>query len=312
MNLNTLALSVAIVLSLASGIISVLGLAAIFSGSYVGVIIVASILELAKVVTAAWLNRHWDQISKKLRYYLVAAVVVLMAITSLGIYGFFSRAHIEQQVTMATGDTSKIPILESNILGEKDKARGIDEQIKQINDALNAMTSKGKSGDAKKAIDEATKQRKTIEELRTQKNDYLLKASEYEQQKLLLTNEKKKHEIEVGPLKYLANLYYGSANTDQMEHAVRMLILVLVFVFDPLAIALVIAAGHSFEKPKPKILDPPKPAVPDRSVDNSPSNPIRLGRKAFSTKPTKRQKREKFVAKQNRDKVLNLNRLKLG
>lgn len=311
MFLNTLAMIVAIVLSIASGIISVLGLAAIFSGSYVGVIIVASILEIAKVVTAAWLNRHWDQVSRKLRIYLTIAVVFLMGITSLGIYGFFSRAHIEQQVSMATGDTSKIPIIDSQIQGERDKIIGIDEQIKQVNDALIAMTLKGKSGDAKKAIDEATKQRKPLDELREQKNKILTEIGKLETSKLLLTNEKKKQEVEVGPLKYLANWFYGNASQEQIEHSVRVLILALVFVFDPLAVALVIAAGHKFEKPKVPSFSRP-PIIQDKVDPNVPTQPIRVGRKSFSVKPTKRQKREKFQAKQNRDKVLNLNRLKLG
>lgn len=310
MFLNALAMIVAIVLSIAAGIISVLGLAAIFSGAYTGVIIVASILEVAKVVTAAWLHRQWDIVSRQLRIYLTIAVVCLMGITSLGIYGFFSRAHIEQQISMTTDDTSRIPLLVSEISSEREKIKGIDDQIKQINDALTAMTTKGsKSSDAKKAIDEASKQRKTLDALRKDKNDLLLKIGNLERDKLLLENTKKKHEVEVGPLKYLANLYYGTANEEQLEHAVRILILALIFVFDPLAIALVIAVGNR-EKPKPQVPVLPKSLLMPES--QQPSQPIRVGRKGFSSKPTKKQKREKFQAKQNRDKVLNLNRLKLG
>lgn len=313
MSLNALAMFVAIVLSVAAGIISVLGLAAIFSGSYWGVIIVASILEISKVVTAAWLKRHWSDISGGLKTYLTIAVIFLMMITSLGIYGFFSRAHIEQQVTLETGEVSKIPILDSQIASEREKMRGIDEQIKQINDALNAMTTKGKAGDAKKAIDEASRQRKTLDSLRNDKNVILTKIGEIEQAKLALENTKKKNEAETGPLKYLAAWYYGaSASGEQLEHSVRILILTLVFVFDPLAVALVIASGTKFvpqEKPKlPSFSNPV--AVKESPKGKDPDQPIRVGRKAF--KPTKKQKRENYQAQMNRDKVLNLNRLKLG
>jgi hypothetical protein len=235
-----------------------------------------------------------------------------MGITSLGIYGFFSRAHIEQQVSMATGDTSKIPILDSQISGERDKIVGIDQQIKQVNDALTAMTVKGKSNDAKRAIDEAARQRKPLEELRQQKNVILSKIGELETSKLLLMNEKKKQEVEIGPLRYIANWYYGDASEEQLEHSVRVLILALVFVFDPLAIALVIAAGHKFDKPKLPSFSRPPISTQKGEDPNLPSQPIRVGRKSFNIKPSKKQKREKFQAKHNRDKVLNLNRLKLG
>lgn len=308
MFLNALAMIVAIVLSIAAGIISVLGLAAIFSGAYLGVITVAGILEVSKVVVAAWLHRHWNEVSRKLRTYLVVAVVALMGITSLGIYGFFSKAHIEQQISMATGNSSRIPILVSEIAVEKEKAKSLDDQIKQINDALTAMTTKGtKSSDAKRAIDETNKQRKTLDGLRQQKNTILTRIGELEKDKLLLENEKKKQEVEVGPLKYIANMYYGVATEEQLEHSVRILILALVFVFDPLAIAMVIASGHKFQKTEAPTL--PKTFMSKQPL---PTEPVRVGRKSFTARPTKKQKREKFQAKQNRDKVLNLNRLKLG
>ena len=136
LSLNTLARTVAIVLSIAAGTISVVGLANIFSGAYWAVVIVASILEVAKVVTAAWLDHHWKLIRFQLKLYLCIAILVLMGITSLGIYGFFARSHIEQQAQMQTGEVSKIPLVQMKIDQEKQKLTDFDKQIEQLDKSL--------------------------------------------------------------------------------------------------------------------------------------------------------------------------------
>lgn len=245
MGLNYFAKAIAIVLSLAAGTISVFGLAAIFSGAYWEVVIVMSILELAKVVTATWLHKYWTDISYKFKIYLCVAVVVLMAITSMGIYGFFARAHIEQQLKIQTGQQSVIPLLESQINTEKQKIADLDTQLGQIDSSLKAMTDKGKATkDAQRALAETDKQRKTRQSLVDQKDTISKKIISLELEKSNIENQVKKQEAEVGPLKYLANVFYDSANTEQLERAVRWLIIVIVIVFDPLAVALLIASSY--------------------------------------------------------------------
>jgi hypothetical protein len=246
MVLNHIARIVAIIISIAAGTISVIGLASMFSGAFIAVIIVASLLEVAKVVTAAWLEQHWKTLGYKLKSYLVSAVVVLMLITSLGIYGFFARAHIEQQIQMTTGETSRLPLIESKIKVERQKLADLDKQIAQIDTAVSTMTEKSKATkDARSALAAAQQQRKTRDGLVASKDSIFAAITELETEKSRLENVVKKNEVEVGPLKYLAKLYYGEANASNLEHAVQMLILTLVFVFDPLAIALLLASNHT-------------------------------------------------------------------
>ena len=246
MVLNHVARIVAIIISIAAGTISVIGLASMFSGAFIAVIIVASLLEVAKVVTAAWLEQHWKTFGVKLKCYLVSAVVVLMLITSLGIYGFFARAHIEQQIQMTTGETSRLPLIESKIKVERQKLGDLDKQIALIDTAVSAMTEKSRATkDAKSALAAAQQQRKTRDGLVASKDSIFAAITELETEKSRLENVVKKNEVEVGPLKYLAKLYYGEANASNLEHAVQMLILTLVFVFDPLAIALLLASNHT-------------------------------------------------------------------
>jgi len=244
LSLNTLARTVAIVLSIAAGTISVVGLANIFSGAYWAVVIVASILEVAKVVTAAWLDHHWKLIRFQLKLYLCIAILVLMGITSLGIYGFFARSHIEQQAQMQTGEVSKIPLVQMKIDQEKQKLTDFDKQIEQLDKSLQAITDKGKSSkDAKSAVQETDKQRKNRTELVNQKSAVFDSISKLELEKAQLQNTVKKQEVEVGPLKYLASLFNDNVTEQHLEQAVRILILCLIFVFDPLAIALIVASN---------------------------------------------------------------------
>jgi hypothetical protein len=244
LSLNTLARTVAIVLSIAAGTISVIGLANIFSGAYWAVVIVASILEVAKVVTAAWLDHHWKLIRFQLKLYLCIAILVLMGITSLGIYGFFARSHIEQQAQMQTGEVSKIPLVQMKIDQEKQKLTDFDKQIEQLDKSLQAITDKGKSSkDAKSAVQETDKQRKNRTELVNQKSAVFDSISKLELEKAQLQNTVKKQEVEVGPLKYLASLFNDNVTEQHLEQAVRILILCLIFVFDPLAIALIVASN---------------------------------------------------------------------
>jgi len=252
--LNGIARFVAISLSIAAGSISVLGLAAIFSGAYWYVIVVASLLEIAKVVTAAWLERNWITVSGKLKTYLVIATTVLMLITSLGIYGFFSRAHLEQQVQLSTGETSQIPLIQSKIDSQKSVAADLDKQISLIDNALSAMTEKGRASDARQALIEAAKQRKERDVLVAKKEEVVNKLIPLQAEKARLENVVKRNEVEVGPLKYIA-AFFGDENSEAtLEKAVRYLILVIVAVFDPLAIALLLASNHKQKRPTVKVL----------------------------------------------------------
>lgn len=249
-----MARAVAILLSIAAGIISIIGLASIFSGAYYEVVAITSLLEAAKVITAVWLRLFWNEMPKHIKKYLVIAVVVLMGITSLGIYGFFARAHIKQQVAIENNETSKIAAIEARIKIQKDKIADFDKQTEQLDTALNTMATKGRARDAKSAITEANKQRETRNQFLKSKADELEVLGKLEEEKAVIDAKIKEFEVEVGPLKYLAALFYENPSKEQLEHAVRILIMTLIFVFDPLAIALLVASNYLI-KPKEVLVE---------------------------------------------------------
>ena len=295
--MNIVVRCIAIVLSAAAGLISVFGLASVFSGSYWEVVAVAAILEMAKLATAAWLHKNWNDTSIKLKTYLSIAVVVLMAITALGVYGFFARAHIEQQATLASGEASQIPLIQSRIAMEKSKLADVETSLSNIDTALTALSATGNAKDAQRALDAADKQRKEKKSLALQKATIQENIVALEVEKTKLDNMVKKQEVEVGPLKYLANLYYGNANTEQLEVAVRFLILTIVLVFDPLAVALLLASNQT-KKPERKIqIKKAKKNI--RRKKRKPSQVIRDNRVVLELPPVPEKMRRRFISGKN-------------
>lgn len=282
--MNGLVKFIAIVLAVAASAISVVGLGAIFSGSYWEVVVVASILEASKVSTAAWLHINWGRISLALKSYLSVAVVALMAITSLGIYGFFARAHIEQQVQIATGEASRIPLIDTRIAAEKKKILDLETQIRNLDSSLNAMVEKSKrSRDAEKALRLAKNSNRT--DLVAQRDSAQDRILTLETEKSKLQNVVAKHEVEVGPIKYLTNMFLGGVATkEQLEKSVQFLILAIVLVFDPLAIAMLIASAGL--KPVVEQVQMPVPApAPVQTV--SPPKKRKASRKKSTPKKKK-------------------------
>ena len=238
--INYLALGVALALSGVSGYYSIIGLTTIFASAFWPVVVMGSVLEVGKLVTASWLYRNWKQTPFLIKTYLSTAVFILMFITSMGIFGFLSKAHIDQTINLNTGVADQIQILKSKISFEKQSIEDLDKQIQQIDSALNKMTDRGQASTALKAADQ---QRKTRESLVKKKDDHVKNISTYTEQRIRFESEIKKLEAEVGPLKYISELIYEVQSVDNLEKSVRMVILLLVFVFDPLAIVLLIAAN---------------------------------------------------------------------
>lgn len=247
--INYLALLVALAISVVAGYFSIIGLTAIFSGAFWPIIIMGSVLEIGKLVTASWLYRNWSIISGALRVYLTASVILLMFITSMGIFGFLSRAHIEQQLASQNTDSAQVEILESKITYQQQLIDDVDKQVKQIDDNISKMTQSGQTKTSLKAIAD---QRKSRDALVAKKDTLITKMTELKTQKIESEARVKKIEAEVGPIKYIANLIYDSADTNQLEKAVRMVIILLVIVFDPLAVVLLIAANIGFTNSVPR------------------------------------------------------------
>jgi RecA/RadA recombinase len=244
--INYLALLVALGLSTVAAYYSIVGLTMIFAAAFWPVVVMGTALEVAKVVTTSWLYRNWNSTSLFLKSYLTIAVIILIGITSMGTFGFLSRAHIEQNLNITTGGADRLAIIESQIENKNSIITDYDKQLRQIDDALSKITEKGRGESSLQAAD---KQRKTRNDLVAKKNIELQSLAILKETAIGLRSNIKKTEAEIGPLKYIAEAFYGgSGDTIDMDRAVRMVIILLVVVFDPLAVVLLIAANHGLNK----------------------------------------------------------------
>lgn len=225
---------------------------AIFSAAALEIALMGAVLEVGKLVTASWLYQHWQSklVPKLLKIYLTIAVVVLVFITSMGIFGFLSKAHIDQ--TILTGDNSlEISQIETRI--ERQEKRVIDAELvisqldAQVQTLIDYDRIRGEDG----AVATRENQKEERAELNKVIDDAMTVISELNVQKLALSKEQIQLDAEVGPLKYIAELVYGEENAkDHFDQAVRWVIIVFIFVFDPLAVLLLIAANITLKKTK--------------------------------------------------------------
>jgi hypothetical protein len=263
-NLTNAALLVALSLSTVAAWYSIIGLTAIFAGAVIPIIIMGGFLELAKITTTVWLRKYWHRCSLALKLYMVPAIVLLMILTSMGIFGFLSKAHSDQG--MVSGDVqAKLAIYDEKIKIEKDNIDANRKALKQMDEAVDQVM--GRSTDEKgadKAV--AIRRGQQVERGRLLKEigESQKKITALNEERAPIAAENRKVEAEVGPIKYIAALIYGdNPDANLLERAVRWVIILLVIVFDPLAIALVLAANQSREwdkeKPNEEISTPVTP-----------------------------------------------------
>lgn len=252
-NLTNAALLVALSLSTVAAWYSIIGLTAIFAGAVVPIIIMGGFLELAKITATVWLRKYWYRCGWVLKLYLVPAIILLMILTSMGIFGFLSKAHSDQG--MVSGDVqAKLAIYDEKIKIEKDNIDANRKALKQMDEAVDQVM--GRSTDEKgadKAV--AIRRGQQVERGRLLKEigESQKKITALNEERAPIAAENRKVEAEVGPIKYIAALIYGdNPDGNLLERAVRWVIILLVIVFDPLAIALVLAANQSREWDKEK------------------------------------------------------------
>jgi hypothetical protein len=248
LSFSNLTLLVALALSSVAAWYSIIGLTAIFAGAVIPVIIMGGILEIGKITTTVWLRKYWNRCGFLLKLYLVPAVIALALLTSMGIFGFLSKAHMEQGIT--SGDVqSKIALYDEKIKTSKENIDVNRKALKQMDEAVDQIMGRSTT---ETGADKAVAVRRGQQKERGR----LLAEIETEQKKITALNEERapiaaevrKVEAEVGPIKYIAALIYGdNADTNMLEASVRWVIILLVIVFDPLAIALVLAANASKE-----------------------------------------------------------------
>jgi hypothetical protein len=226
---------------------SVVGLTAIFSAAAIPIIIMGSALEVGKLVCASWLKSNWERAPRFMKYYMTAAVIVLMLITSMGIFGFLSKAHNDQN--LVSGDVqSKIAIFDEKIKTAKENIDSDRKQLKQMDEAVDQIMARSTT---EGGADKANAVRKS------QQRDRSALAKDIETNQKLIASlndeaapiraEVRKVDAEVGPIKYIAAFIYGTQpDASMLERAVTWIIILIVIVFDPLAVIMLLASQMTF------------------------------------------------------------------
>ena len=266
----------AIGLSAVAAYYSVIGLAEIFPGSFYPIIIMGTVLEIAKLVTVSWLYNNWNNTIHMMRYYFLVAIVLLMGITSMGIFGYLSKAHIEHSSTIAPS-AAKVQIYEEKIKALQTQIDRNNKNLNQYDEAVDQVMGRSKD---EKGAEKASQIRKTqqkdreriiAETKRLQKEIQLLT-----EEKLPLSLEVKKAESDLGPIKYVAEVVYGTQDRDLIDKAVRLVIFIIIIVFDPLAVLLLIAANQTYRRIREDKdeIEPIKKVVKKKKLDNTPTRSL--------------------------------------
>lgn len=242
----------AIALAAIAAYFSIVGLTSIFVGEFWMIVAMATIMEYCKLIAAVNLHLYWHSISTAVRSYLLTAVVILMLITSVGIYGFLSKSHIEHSAPVGN-NAIQIERIEQQISREQMKVDNATVVIDQLDGALQILLEYDKiSGpDGYRAVQEQQQSQRNA--LNNQIETAQSKIDSYESRKLELQQQLQTIQAEFGPLKYVAALFYEDPES-RIEETVRILILVLVFVFDPLAVIMLITAVRGIAR-KPIVHD---------------------------------------------------------
>ena len=252
----------AISISLIAAGYSILGLATLFAGAYIPIIAMGSALEVGKLVAASWLYHNWrSDIPKSLKAYLFTSIIVLIFITSIGIFGFLSKAHLDQ-VKPTAGNTEQIELIDKKIKQEEKIIERAEKTLAQLDKALDVYIDKEY---VSRGLKERNKQKEERDLLNKSIDEAMEKIANLNNSKSSINREQLKLEADVGPLKYVAELIYGDNANDHFDSAVRIIILILIFVFDPLAVLLLIAANISLNQWRDK-RDEAKTDTMDRAL----------------------------------------------
>jgi hypothetical protein len=274
---------------------AIMGLMAIFSGAAVSIAIMGVALEVSKLVVTSWLYRNWESTSLLLKSYFLIAIVVLMSLTSMGIFGFLSKAHGDQSLVVGEAQY-KLAAIDEKIKFHKDiineSRRTLNQLDLQVTETISrtggssaANSSTASSGSGDSGINRSiairrsqAKERADLAKSTSASQEELTKLSEG---RAPYASEVRQVEAEVGPIKYIAKLIYGeqAEETSFLEKAVRIVILMIVGVFDPLAVLMFIALNQTIaKKEQEKVvaeptlvpsIEPPTPEVEEEPVVES-------------------------------------------
>ena len=224
---------------------SIVGLATLFAGAAVPIIAMGTALEIGKLVAASWLYQNWrSDVPRLLKAYLFTSIIVLIFITSMGIFGFLSKAHLDQ-VQPTSGNQLSIDSYNKQINQQQIIIDRAEKTLNQLDKALDVYIDKEY---VTRGLKERNKQKEERDLLNKTIDEATSKILELNKTKNTIELEQLKIEAEVGPLKYVAELIYGDEAKNHFDSAVRIVILILIFVFDPLAVLLLIAANISLRQ----------------------------------------------------------------
>lgn len=229
----------ALSLSAVAAFYAITGLLTLFPTAGLSIVIMGIALELGKLVAASWLYRNWNNAPAALKYYFTFAVIILSFITSMGIFGYLSKSHIDQKFSFS--DSS---VIVNNLEREiKSEENNIDNGQRSI-DILNGLVSQANAKDANFIRNTQRRERESINSSIRSSADRIKTLNT---ELTPLRQESARIEAEIGPIKYVADLIYGKEGKESIEKAVRAVIITIVFVFDPLAIILLVAANRELK-----------------------------------------------------------------
>lgn len=235
-------LLVALTVSAVAAYFSVIGLAALFAATFIPVVIMGTTLEVGKLVAVQWLHMNWDNpnVNWLHRTYKTLAIVALMIITSIGIYGFLSKGHLEQEAPIA-GIELQVGQREQQIKALQDSNASLQTKLSQLDKSIDSFLSKDKAAQGLKARNSQKAERESIDQKITSNNEQINKLNA---EILPLKMQSSEVEAKLGPVKYVAELF-GWSDTNS---AVRLVIIILMFAFDPFAIVMLISATITFKE----------------------------------------------------------------
>ena len=229
---------------------SVAGLMAIFSAAVIPIIVMGVALEISKLAGTVWLKQNWNRAPYFIRAYLLAAIAILMLITSMGIFGYLSKAHIEHSSTIAP-QAAKVEIYDEKIKVIQSQIERNNKNLSQYDEAVDQIMGRSKDEKGAERANQVRKaQQKDRERIIAETKRLQKEIQTLTEEKLPLSLEVKKAESDLGPIKYVAEVVYGTQDRDIIDKAVRLVIFIIIIVFDPLAVLLLIAANQTYKRNK--------------------------------------------------------------
>jgi hypothetical protein len=236
---------------------AIVGLMAIFASAPIPIAIMGALLGAAKLVIASWLYRNWKDIPMLMKSYFTVSLLILMFLTSMGIFGFLSKAHLDQAVP--SGDVmARLSIVEDKIKTAKENIDANRKALKQMDEAVDqSMVRSTDEKGADKAVAIRRGQQKERSRLQAEIAGEQTIIAKLNEEAAPIRSEVRKVEAEVGPIKYIAAVIYeGTPTDDILEKAVRFVTMMIVAVFDPLAVLLLIAANWNLKRKDTKVIEP--------------------------------------------------------